>query len=96
MALAIARTGEDRAQKRDVVAARDPFKLLPVQLASAFPGEHPSIVFARHKFLLFYRVRTEAPVPAPIHAKPAWLWEPRCLRPALPQFALPWFQKKRL
>ena len=53
MTLAVARAGEDRALKSDVVSARDLFQFLPVQLTGTHSIEHPSIVFARHKFLLF-------------------------------------------
>jgi len=56
MTLAVARAGEDRALKSDVVSARDLFQLFPVHLTGAHSIEHPSIVFARHKFLLFGRV----------------------------------------
>jgi hypothetical protein len=40
-----------------------------------------------------YRVKTEAPVSTPIHAKPAWLGAPGACEPALPQFALPGLKK---
>jgi hypothetical protein len=53
MTLAVARACEDRALKRDVVSARDLFQFFPVQLTGTHSIEHPSIVFARHKFLLF-------------------------------------------
>jgi hypothetical protein len=65
MALTVGRASEDRAQERDMVAARDPFHIFHVQLTAAHPIEHPIIVVARHKFLLLYRVRTEAPACGP-------------------------------
>jgi hypothetical protein len=52
MALTVGRASEDRAQERDMVAARDPFHIFHVQLTAAHPIEHPIIVVARHKFLL--------------------------------------------
>lgn len=52
MALAIARACEDRAQKRDVAAARYLFQFFTVQLTGAHPIEHPIIVAARHELLL--------------------------------------------
>jgi hypothetical protein len=52
MALTVGRAGEDSAQKCDMVAARDPFQIFPVQRTSAHSIEHPIIVFARHKLLL--------------------------------------------
>ena len=52
MALTVGRVSEDRAQERDMVAARDPFHIFHVQLTAAHPIEHSIIVVARHKFLL--------------------------------------------
>jgi hypothetical protein len=122
MALAVARAGKDRAEKRNGgVAARDHFHLFPVQLTRAHPIEHPIIVFARHKFLLLvwgpssnlanrgpwssfgcastmifmaYTAQGRKRWSPPQSTQTGVAWGPWCLRPALPQFALPWFQKR--
>jgi len=52
MALTVGRASEDRAQERDMVAARDHIQIFLVQRTGAHPIEHPIIVVARHKFLL--------------------------------------------
>jgi hypothetical protein len=119
MALTVGRASEDRAQERDMVAARDPFHIFHVQLTAAHPIEHPIIVVARHKFLLLvsgpssnlgkqslhwlsfwcagtiYRVRTEALVSTPNHAKPAWLGDPGACDPRFRSLHLLGFKKKR-
>ena len=52
MALTVGRASEDRAQERDMVAARDHFQIFLVQRTGAHPIERPIIILAPHKFLL--------------------------------------------